>query len=107
MLNSLLALKALGYDVYDPIVARGLKAVDNFAIETDNTYCVQACVLPVWDTAWVIRSLIESGLNHAHPAMTKAGQWLNDHPLLDYGYWATKNKIGHPGGRVPHFSQWW
>ncbi|MFM2378527.1 MAG: squalene-hopene-cyclase [Cyanobacteriota bacterium] len=107
MLNSLLALKALDYDVDDPIVARGLKAVDNFAIQTDNTYCVQPCVSPVWDTAWVIRSLIESGLNPAHPAMIKAGQWLIDQQILDYGDWAIKNKIGTPGGWAFEFDNRW
>ena len=59
MLNSLLALKCLDYDVNDPIIERGLKAVDNFAMETENSYCVQPCVSPVWDTAWAIRALID------------------------------------------------
>ncbi|MEO1341867.1 MAG: squalene--hopene cyclase, partial [Cyanobacteria bacterium J06635_13] len=62
MLNSLLALKSLGYDVDDPIIQRGLTAVDNFAIETDDSYCVQPCVSPVWDTAWCLRALAESGV---------------------------------------------
>ncbi|MFN9943644.1 MAG: squalene--hopene cyclase, partial [bacterium] len=48
MLNSLLALKCLDYDANNPIIYRGLKAVDNFAMETENSYCVQPCVSPVW-----------------------------------------------------------
>ena len=32
----------------DPIVARGLQAVDRFAIETEDTLRVQPCVSPVW-----------------------------------------------------------
>ncbi|NET70200.1 MAG: squalene--hopene cyclase, partial [Sphaerospermopsis sp. SIO1G2] len=48
MLNSLLALKCLNYDANDPIVSRGLKSIDHFAIETESTYCVQPCVSPVW-----------------------------------------------------------
>ena len=97
MLNSLLALKCLDYDVNDPIIQRGLKAVDNFAIETENSYCVQPCVSPVWDTAWVIRALIDSGFPADHPAIVKAGEWLIKKQILDYGDWNVKNKQGKPG----------
>lgn len=98
MLNSLLALRALDYDLYDPIVQRGLKAVDNFSIEEDDTYRVQACVSPVWDTAWCLRALVDSGLNSDHPALVQGAQWLLDRQILDYGDWQIKNKEGQPGG---------
>ncbi len=98
MLNSLLALKCLNYSVSDPIIQRGLQAVDNFAIETEETYRVQACVSPVWDTAWVVRSLIESGLSPEHPAIVKSSNWLIQQQILDYGDWNVKNKQGKPGG---------
>lgn len=97
MLNSLLALRCLGYDPADPIVERGLKAVDNFAIETEDTYCVQPCVSPVWDTAWAIRALIDSGFAPDHPAIVQAGEWLIDKQILDYGDWNVKNRQGKPG----------
>jgi squalene-hopene/tetraprenyl-beta-curcumene cyclase len=96
MLNSLLALKCLNYDVDDPIIERGLKAVDNFAIETENSYCVQPCVSPVWDTAWAIRALADSGFAANDPAVVKAGEWLIDKQILDYGDWNVKNKQGKP-----------
>ncbi|QEI43980.1 Squalene--hopene cyclase [Dolichospermum sp. UHCC 0315A] len=97
MLNSLLALKCLDYDANDPVIERGLKAVDNFAIETENSYCVQPCVSPVWDTAWVIRALIDSGFAPNDPAIVKAGEWLIEKQILDYGDWNVKNKQGKPG----------
>ncbi|TAF16145.1 MAG: squalene--hopene cyclase, partial [Nostocales cyanobacterium] len=97
MLNSLLALKCLNYDADDPIIYRGLKAIDNFAIETENSYCIQPCVSPVWDTAWVIRALCDSGFPPDHPVISKAGQWLIDKQILDYGDWFVKNKQGKPG----------
>ncbi|MTJ12585.1 squalene--hopene cyclase [Anabaena sp. UHCC 0187] len=97
MLNSLLALKCLDYDANDPIIERGLKAVDNFAIETENSYCVQPCVSPVWDTAWAIRALIDSGFAPNDPAIVKAGEWLIEKQILDYGDWNIKNKQGKPG----------
>lgn len=98
MLNSMLALRVLGYDVNDPIVQRGLQAIDNFAVETEDTYWVQACVSPVWDTALGMRSLTDSGLAPDHPALVKAGQWLLDKQILDYGDWIVKNPKGKPGG---------
>lgn len=82
MLNSMLALKVLGYDLHDPVVQRGLAAIDHFAIETSETYCIQACVSPVWDTAWVVRALVESGLEPNHPALVKAGEWLLKKQIL-------------------------
>jgi squalene-hopene/tetraprenyl-beta-curcumene cyclase len=97
MLNSMLALRCLDYDRSDPIVERGLQAIDNFAIETENSYRVQPCVSPVWDTAWAIRALVESGWAPDHPAVVKAGEWLLQKQILDYGDWAVKNRQGKPG----------
>jgi squalene-hopene/tetraprenyl-beta-curcumene cyclase len=97
MLNSLLALRCLDYDVNDPIVERGLQSVDRFAIETEDTYRVQPCVSPVWDTAWVMRSLLDSGIAPNHPALVRGGEWLLNKQILDYGDWAIKNKQGKPG----------
>jgi squalene-hopene/tetraprenyl-beta-curcumene cyclase len=98
MLNSMLALKVLGYDVNDPFVQRGFAALDNFVIETESTYCIQACVSPVWDTAWVVRALIDSGIKPEHPALVQAGEWLINKQILTYGDWYVKNKLGKPGG---------
>ncbi|MBH8554763.1 squalene--hopene cyclase [Nostocaceae cyanobacterium CENA357] len=97
MLNSMLALRCLGYSANDPIVERGLQAIDNFAIETEDSYRVQPCVSPVWDTAWVMRALVESGLAPDHPAIVQAGEWLLQKQILDYGDWIVKNRQGKPG----------
>jgi len=98
MLNSLLALKVLGYAAEDPVVVRGLAAVDRFAIETTDTYRVHPCVSPVWDTALAVRALIDSGMAPDHPALVRAGEWLLDQQILDYGDWTVKNPAGPPGG---------
>ncbi|NER78690.1 MAG: squalene--hopene cyclase [Leptolyngbya sp. SIO1D8] len=98
MLNSLLALRTLGYDVNDPIVQRGIQAVDNFSVETEDIYWVQACVSPVWDTGLALRSLTDSGMASNHPALVRAGEWLINKQILDYGDWIVKNPQGKPGG---------
>lgn len=97
MLNSLLALRALNYDVAGPIVQRGMKAVDDFCMQTEDQYWVQPCVSPVWDTALVMRSLVDSGLQPDHPALVQGGEWLIEKQILDYGDWAVKNRTGKPG----------
>jgi squalene-hopene/tetraprenyl-beta-curcumene cyclase len=97
MLNSLLALKAMNYHPSDPIVTRGIAAVDRFGVETDEEYWVQPCVSPVWDTALVMRSLLDSGLAADHPALVKGAEWLIKMQILDYGDWAVKNRRGAPG----------
>ena len=98
MLNALLMLRTLNYDVHDPAVQRGFEAVKRFAVETDDIYWIQPCVSPVWDTALVVRALAESGLERDHPLLVKAGQWLLENQILDYGDWAVKNRTGKPGG---------
>ena len=62
MLNSMLALKALDYSVSDPVMQRGLACLDSFVVETEDTYWVQPCVSPVWDTALALRALADTGL---------------------------------------------
>ncbi len=97
MLNSLLGLRALNYSTTDPIIERGLKAVDNFALQTEDEYWVQPCISPVWDTGLVMRGLVDSGMAPDHPALVKAGDWLIEKQILDYGDWAVKNTSGQPG----------
>ncbi len=97
MLNSMLALRCLDYDADDPIVERGLNAIDRFSNQTEDTFSIQPCVSPVWDTALVMRSLVDSGLAPNHPALVRGGDWLLEKQILDYGDWAVKNQHGKPG----------
>ncbi|NEQ95635.1 MAG: squalene--hopene cyclase [Cyanothece sp. SIO2G6] len=107
MLNSMLALRSLGYDANDPIAIKGFDAIDQFAIESDTTYHIQPCISPVWDTAWCIRALRDSGMGASHPSLVQATQWLLDKQILDYGDWAVKNIQGRPGGWAFEFVNNW
>jgi squalene-hopene/tetraprenyl-beta-curcumene cyclase len=98
MLNSLFGLRSLNYSAADPVIERGMQALDRFAIETEDSYHIQPCVSPVWDTALVMRSLVDSGLAPDHPSLVKAGNWLLTQQILDYGDWSVKNPEGKPGG---------
>ena len=98
MLNSMLALRCLNYNLNDPIVQKGFAAFENFAIETSDSFYMQSCISPVWDTAWCLRALVESGIKPNHPALVRGGKWLLDKQILDYGDWQVKNKVATPGG---------
>ncbi len=98
MMNSVLALLSLGYRPTDPVIAKGLEAIERFGIETSDEFRLQSCVSPVWDTAITIIALAESGLDSTHPALTKAARWLVGKQVLRKGDWSVKNRKGKPGG---------
>jgi squalene-hopene/tetraprenyl-beta-curcumene cyclase len=98
MMNSVLALLSLGYKPTDPVIVKGLEAIERFGIETSSEFRLQSCVSPVWDTAITVIALAESGLPAAHPALTKAAKWLISKQVLRKGDWAVKNRRGQPGG---------
>jgi squalene-hopene/tetraprenyl-beta-curcumene cyclase len=98
MMNSVLALLSLGYKPTDPVIVKGLEAIERFGIETNSEFRLQSCVSPVWDTAITVIALAESGLHASHPALTKAADWLVSKQVLRKGDWAVKNRKGKPGG---------
>jgi squalene-hopene/tetraprenyl-beta-curcumene cyclase len=98
MMNSVLALLSLGYKPTDPVIAKGLEAIERFGIETSDEFRLQSCVSPIWDTAITVIALVESGLRPMHPAVMKAARWLVSKQVLRKGDWAIKNRRGKPGG---------
>jgi squalene-hopene/tetraprenyl-beta-curcumene cyclase len=98
MMNSVLALLSLGYKSTDPVIVKGLEAIERFGIETSSEFRLQSCVSPVWDTAITVIALAESGLPTTHPGLIKAAQWLISKQVLRKGDWAVKNRRGKPGG---------
>jgi squalene-hopene/tetraprenyl-beta-curcumene cyclase len=98
MMNSVLALVSLGYTPTDPVIAKGLEAIERFGIETPDEFRLQSCVSPVWDTAIAVIALSEAGLSTTHPALVKAARWLVRKQVLCSGDWSIKNRKGEPGG---------
>ncbi|MFQ6117571.1 MAG: squalene--hopene cyclase, partial [Candidatus Bipolaricaulia bacterium] len=98
---SLIALKTLGYTMDHPVMRRGFQGFESFAIEEDDTWRVQSCVSPVWDTALAMIALLDAGLPPDHPALVKAGEWLLEEQILESGGdWQIKMKSTEclPGG---------
>jgi squalene-hopene/tetraprenyl-beta-curcumene cyclase len=98
MVNSVFALRALGYSADDPLTAREIGHLEQFEIEEGDTLRIQPCVSPVWDTAVTMFSLQEAGLPPDHPALVKAASWLLDHQVLGGGDWQVNNPDVDPGG---------
>ncbi|MCL5097394.1 MAG: squalene--hopene cyclase, partial [Candidatus Omnitrophica bacterium] len=91
MLNSLIALKALGYPDDHPEVRRAEQELKNLEHETEESVRIEPCLSPVWDTAIVAVALRESGLPEDHPAMAKSAEWLLDKEIRFRGDWQFKN----------------
>ncbi|WKZ19170.1 MAG: squalene--hopene cyclase [Candidatus Jettenia sp. CY-1] len=100
IINSIFAMKCLNYPEDHPALLSQLKEVENLIIyeaDRDRLY-LQPCVSPVWDTAWAIIALHESGIPNTHPSLQKAGQWLLSKEVRNFGDWTLKCKVEEPSG---------
>jgi squalene-hopene/tetraprenyl-beta-curcumene cyclase len=104
MLNSALALWQLGHSLDSPSLAKGLAAIERFGIEDADTFHLQSCVSPVWDTVLAVTALVDSGLPRTHPALREAVRWVVGKQVLREGDWKIKNRHGRPGGWAFEFS---
>ena len=104
---SLLALHVLGRPASDPVIAKGLRGFEDFAIEDEHTFRTQSCMSPVWDTCLAATALLDSGLPPDHPVLLKTGRWLLNEQIFAGGDWQIKNKMGRPGGWAFEFQNDW
>ncbi len=96
---SLYALKELGYQDDHPTIRKGLEGLEGFILEDDERgFRLQPAVSPIWDTAWAIIALCDSGLPPDHPALLQAVRWLLQKEIRVRGDWAVKNPQIEPGG---------
>jgi squalene-hopene/tetraprenyl-beta-curcumene cyclase len=105
ILNSIIALKCLGYSNDDPQVIRALDEFEKLGIDepgiadhSEPTFRMQPCMSPVWDTAYAMFALGESGISKKDPRMVKAADWILSKEVRAKGDWAVKVKNCQPGG---------
>jgi squalene-hopene/tetraprenyl-beta-curcumene cyclase len=98
IVNSILAVRCLGYSLDDPQFIRALDEFEKLGIEEADIFRMQPCVSPVWDTAYAVFALGEAGVPPTDPRMVKAADWTLQKQVRNYGDWAVKNKKGKPGG---------
>jgi squalene-hopene/tetraprenyl-beta-curcumene cyclase len=106
MLNSIVALRTLGYSLDDPQVIRAMDEFEKLGIDCPEgtpdyptpTFRMQPCFSPVWDTAQVLSTLGDAGVAKDDPRMVRAADWLLSKEVRHKGDWAEKVKNVEPGG---------
>jgi squalene-hopene/tetraprenyl-beta-curcumene cyclase len=104
MVNSVMALRALGLADDHPAVAKGIQAIEDFVIEESDQLFFQPCVSPTWDTALAAKALLDSGTASDDPALQRAAEWLLANQIFKGGDWQVKNPDLEPGGWAFEFA---
>jgi squalene-hopene/tetraprenyl-beta-curcumene cyclase len=107
MINSVMALRALGYPDDHPAIANGVQAMDDFLVERDGQLLFQPCVSPTWDTALAAKALLDSGTDSDHPALVRAAEWLIANQIFKPGDWSIYNPRLDAGGWAFEFANDW
>ena len=107
MINSVMALRMLGYRDDHPALIKGVQAIDDFLVEHDGQMFFQPCVSPTWDTALAAKALLDSGCGAGHPALTRAADWLIANQIFKPGDWQIYNPELEPGGWAFEFANDW
>ena len=102
IMNTVIALRCQGYSLDDPQVIRALDEFEKLGIEErvngEETFRMQPCMSPVWDTAYAMFALAEAGIPASDPRMVKCADWILQKQVRNPGDWQFKNKKGKPGG---------
>ena len=87
---SLIALNLEGMSVDHPVMRKGLLGLDGFAYQDEAGWRLQACMSPVWDTAWAVLALRWGGLERDDPVLRRAVRWLLDEQITSGGDWQVR-----------------
>jgi squalene-hopene/tetraprenyl-beta-curcumene cyclase len=107
VINTVMAMKCLGYPDTDPRLVDQLQMLDKMEVPAplqgqdpikDEELEYQPSWSPVWDTAIAVISLAESGLDRRDPRLVKAADWLIRQEIKIEGDWKFTNPKGQPGG---------
>ena len=108
IVNSIIALRALGYPHDHPLVRAQEEQLKKHTHETETSVRIEPCLSPVWDTAIVAICLAESGLPADHPALKRSSEWLMTKEIRFRGDWQYKNPADvEPSGWVFEFENKW
>jgi len=105
MLNSIIALRCLGYPEDHPQVVRARREFERLGIEQpagpeapEATFRMQPCASPVWDTAQAVYALGEAGVPRNDPRLVAAAEWMLAKEVRQRGDWSVKLPDLEPGG---------
>ena len=95
---SLIALRLTGHGEDDPVIRRSMDGFNGFGIDDGDTWRLQACVSPVWDTCLTLNALAESRADLHESHIMKATDWLVGKQIKSRGDWSLKAPSLAPGG---------
>lgn len=87
---ALIALNLEGMDTDAPVMRKGIEGHEVFSLEDESGWRFQACMSPVWDTAWALLALRRAGIERGHPALQRATRWLLQEQISTGGDWQVK-----------------
>jgi squalene-hopene/tetraprenyl-beta-curcumene cyclase len=87
---SLIALHLEGMPLDHPVMRKGIQGLDGFALEDEGGWRFQACMSPVWDTAWAVLALRQAGMPREDPRLQRAVRWLLEEQITAGGDWQMK-----------------
>jgi squalene-hopene/tetraprenyl-beta-curcumene cyclase len=95
---SLIALNLEGMPVEHPVMQRGLEGLRGFSLDDASGWRLQACMSPVWDTAWALLALRRAGVARDDQAVRSAVDWLLAEQIQGGGDWQVKVPMQGCGG---------
>src|SRR5450432_499350 len=98
IINTIIALRGLGYPLDHPTLVSQMDELERLELEEEETLRVQPCFSAVWDTALAIVALRGSGLPEDHPDLLRAADWLVDREVRSPGDWRLQMPDVEPGG---------
>lgn len=88
---SLIALHLEGMALDHPVMRRGIEGLEGFVLVDDESgWRFQACMSPVWDTAWALLALRRAGIEAEHPGVQRAVRWLLREQISAGGDWQVR-----------------
>ncbi|MGH7902510.1 MAG: squalene--hopene cyclase [Candidatus Dormibacteraceae bacterium] len=95
---SLIALSLEGMALDHPVMRAGLRGLDGFAIHDEGGWRLQACMSPVWDTAWAMLALRRAGTPLEDPGLVRAVDWMLGEQIERGGDWQVRSSLKACGG---------
>ena len=87
---SLIALSLEGMQLDHQVMRLGLAGLRRFSLDDRAGWRLQACMSPVWDTAWAVLALRRAGLAREHPSIVAAVDWLLAEQVRGGGDWQVR-----------------
>jgi squalene-hopene/tetraprenyl-beta-curcumene cyclase len=94
MMYTIMVLKTLGYSDDHPLVRKAARDFLDLEVhdEENDTFRMQPCLSPIWDSAITAFALVESGIPADNPKIQKCGEWILSKEVNDFrGDWRHKN----------------